>query len=88
LVSAKPAANIPEAEKRELVEFALERVRPWVESAQGPIGSLLEKRSEELAEAHRRLRRTLGERVRGLTVYPQWPPDVLGILVLQPTVGG
>jgi len=88
LVSAKPAANIPEAEKRELVEFALERVRPWVESAQGPIGSLLEKRSEELAEAHRRLRRTLGERVRGLTVHPQWPPDVLGILVLQPTVGG
>ena len=87
LGSAKPVGNIPEAEKRELVEFVLERVKPWVETEQSPLRGLLEERSVEIAEAHRRLRRTLGERVRGLAVQPQWPPDVLGILVLQPAVG-
>ena len=87
LGSAKPVGNIPEAEKRELVELVLERVRPWVETEQSPLRGLLEERSAEIAEAHRRLRRTLGERIRGLAVQPQWPPDVLGILVLQPAVG-
>ncbi len=88
LATASPAGNIPEAEKRELLEFALERVRPWLEGSEVPLHRLLEMRSEELGEGHRRLRRTLGERIRGLTVQPQWPPDVLGILVLQPAVGG
>ncbi|MCS7217163.1 MAG: DEAD/DEAH box helicase [Candidatus Bipolaricaulota bacterium] len=86
---AQPVGNIPEPEKRELVEYALARVRPWLEEKDaGPLGKLLAARAGELEEAHRRLRRTLGARVRGFSVAPQWPPDVLGILVLQPLVGG
>lgn len=87
LARSKPVGNIPEGEKRELVTFALELLQPWLEREDGPIYRLLSERAEELSEAHRQLRRTLGERIRGLSLLPQWPPDVLGILLLQPAVG-
>ncbi len=40
-----------------------------------------------MTEAHRRIRQVVSLKVRGLTVKPQLPPDLLGILVLHPLVG-
>ena len=40
-----------------------------------------------LTEAHRRIRQAVSMKVRGLTVKPQFPSDLLGLLVLQPLVG-
>jgi hypothetical protein len=39
-----------------------------------------------LTDAHRRIRQAVSMKVRGLTVRPQLPPDLLGLLVLQPLV--
>jgi len=39
-----------------------------------------------LTEAHRRIRQAVSMKVRGLTVKPQMPPDLLGLLVLQPMI--
>lgn len=88
LAEARPVENIPEAEKRELVEYALGLIKPWVDDPEGPWARLLAARAAELEAVHRRLRRVVGERVRGLAVEPQGPPDVLGLLVLQPVVRG
>jgi hypothetical protein len=54
---------------------------------QGGLRDVVLGRARELEEAHRRIRRTIGTTVRGLKVEPYWPPDVLGLLVLQPVVG-
>ncbi len=43
-------------------------------------------RAAKLTEAHRRIRKAVSMRVGGLTVKPQLPPDLLGVLVLQPLV--
>lgn len=88
LAEAEPAANIPLEEKRELVELSLSQVKPLLEDEGSDFGKILAERAVELQEAHKRLRRTLGEPVRGVSVRPQWPPDLLGILVLQPVPKG
>jgi len=46
----------------------------------------IQGRAEALTEAHRRIRQAVSLKVRGLTVKPQMPPDLLGLLVLQPLV--
>jgi len=46
----------------------------------------VDARAAELTEAHRRIRQAVSMKVRGLTVKPQLPPDLLGLLVLQPFV--
>jgi hypothetical protein len=45
-------------------------------------------RAEELTEAHRRIRKAISVKMKvgGLIVKPQLPPDLLGLLVLQPVV--
>jgi hypothetical protein len=48
------------------------------------IKKTLQGRAEALTEAHRRIRQAVSQKVRGLTVKPQMPPDLLGLLVLQP----
>ena len=89
LLTAEPAANIPLSEKRELVRLVLEEVRQMLDARDGSDGlhRLLQQRSDELHEAHRRVRQSVGQPVRGLRVEPHWPPDLLGVLVLQPVVG-
>jgi hypothetical protein len=90
LLSAEPSSNLPESEKKELVIFARQEVRPFLDRASdgSALRILLDERARELAAAHRRVRRSIGEPVRGLRVAPHWPPDVLGLLVLQPEVEG
>jgi superfamily II DNA or RNA helicase len=87
LLAAEPSSNLSPAEKRELVARVLEEARPLLgEPASGPFLEVLQRRAEELAVAHRRIRQSAGQPIRGLQVKPHWPPDLLGVLVLQPEV--
>jgi hypothetical protein len=82
LAEARPDANIPMAEKRSLVADALE-VWPSRESA---LRERIAMRAAELEKSHKRVRQAVSLRVRELTVTPQLPPDLLGLLLLQPVV--
>ena len=90
LARARPSGNIPPDEKRELVQAVLEAAAPLLapDAAQEehPIVHELQARARALEAAHRRLLRHLGASGRGASVriQPHWPPDVLGVLVLQP----
>jgi superfamily II DNA or RNA helicase len=93
LAKATPDANLPLAEKQELVQHVLDSLSPWPPTAenwglghplQQGIREAICRRAGELADAHRRIRQAISQRVRGLEVKPQFPPDLLGILVLQP----
>ena len=121
LAQARPDANLPLSEKRELVEVALEEIgewrmangewggtgRPERGASAGPlrqrptkppsgqwgggpvqqaIRQRVKRRARELEESHKRLRKAVSLRVRELKVKPQFPPDLLGLLVLQPFV--
>jgi Arc/MetJ family transcription regulator len=90
LLLAEPAANLPLSEKRELVALALKEAERLLkgEGRDNPLQALLQQREAELEEAHRRVRRSVDQPVRGLKVELHWPPDLLGLLVLQPVVGG
>ncbi len=92
LTAAEPDDNMPEAEKRELVGLALEDLQPLVAGEQSGdengLWQVVQARARKLEEAHRRIRQHLGETAPGLQMHPHWPPDVLGVLVLQPLVGG
>jgi hypothetical protein len=82
LAEAQPDANIGPEEKRELTAAAL----AGYEKLDATIKQNLQGRAEALTEAHRRIRQAVSLKVRGLTVKPQMPPDLLGLLVLQPVV--
>lgn len=93
LTEARPDANIPLEEKRELIRHALAQLGDWAtpdgvwgtqNAIQRHIRGRQVERAEELTEAHKRIRRSVALRVRELKVKPQLPPDLLGILVLQP----
>jgi len=95
LGEAKPDANIALTEKRKLVERALASLGEWRGTAenwgdahllQRGIRERVIRRARELTDAHRRIRQAVSLRVRGLEVKPQFPPDLLGVLVLQPMV--
>jgi superfamily II DNA or RNA helicase len=82
LADARPDANLAMAEKRELVEAAL-GAWPTIEST---VRQRIAARATELEKSHKRVRKAVALGVRQLTVSPQFPPDLLGILVLQPLV--
>jgi len=95
LTTAQPDANIPLEEKKELVRQVLDETGDWKSldgkrrtgnSLQDAITAVIEGRAKELEESHRRIRRAVSLRVRELAIVPQFPPDLLGILVLQPMV--
>jgi hypothetical protein len=82
LAEARPDANVPMAEKRALIAAALE-VWPGRECA---LHERINIRTTELEQSHKRVRQAVSLRIRELTVTPQLPPDLLGLLVLQPVV--
>jgi hypothetical protein len=84
LEQAKPDANISPDEKEELAAMAL---KSW-QGLSADFQERLSARAEALAQSHRRIRQSVSLRIRGLTVKPQFPPDLLGLLVLQPVAGG
>jgi len=83
LENARADANIDDAERRELIDAAL-KAWPRLDAA---IQKQVDQRAQALVESHRRIRQAVSMRVRGLSVVPQLPPDLLGLLVLQPLVG-
>lgn len=83
LADAKPDANVPMGEKRELIQVALES---WP-ALEADLHTQINARATELEKSHRRVRQAVAMKVRQLTVVPQLPPDLLGMLVLQPVVG-
>lgn len=82
LADARPDANVPMPEKRALVRSAL-AAWPALET---DLRRQLQSRAAELEKSHKRVRQAVKLRVRDLTLNPQFPPDLLGILVLQPMV--
>jgi hypothetical protein len=82
LAEARPDANVPMAEKRHLIASALEA---WPER-EGALRQQIKDRARELEQSHKRVRKAVSLRVRELSLDPQLPPDLLGILVLQPVV--
>ena len=80
LGNAMPDANVPMSEKQELVAAMLERWPLW----QPDIEDHLRERSAELEKSYKRIRRAVSLRVRELSLDPQLPPDLLGLLILQP----
>ena len=82
LAEAAPDANVPMAEKRELMQSALES---WP-ALERSLDATISDRAGLLQDSHRRVRQAVGQRVRRLAVVPQLPPDLLGMLVLQPMV--
>jgi superfamily II DNA or RNA helicase len=95
LEKAAPAENIPLGEKKELIFIALDDLRNWsAESANwgknDPITedilNQINNRALELKDSQKRIRLAVHLKVRDLNVEPQLPPDLLGILVLQPVV--
>ncbi|MBY0523559.1 MAG: DEAD/DEAH box helicase [Gemmataceae bacterium] len=82
LALARPDANLAMAEKKELTTAALEA---WPE-LQTELERRIATRASELEKSHKRVRQAVALKVRQLNVAPQLPPDLLGILVLQPVV--
>jgi hypothetical protein len=82
LALAKPDANISMEEKRELIHATLGEWLRLEALLRDPIAS----RAADLENSHKRVRQAISLGVRRLTVTPQLPPDLLGILVLQPMV--
>ena len=82
LADARPDANVPMSEKKQLVEAVLAD-RLALEAA---LRGRIETRAAALEKSHKRVRQAVALKVRGLTVAPQHPPDLLGLLVLQPVI--
>ncbi len=80
LLDAVPDANVPEEQARTFIGQVLERL--------DLLGSRLteaaDARGRALLDAHRRVRQSARDRVRGLRVEPVPPADLLGIYVLLP----
>jgi hypothetical protein len=82
LGEAQPDRNLPMTEKRELVRSALDA---WPELLDD-LHKRVKARSAELEKSHKRIRQAVAARVRQLSVTAQLPPDLVGLLVLQPVV--
>ena len=80
LADAKPDANMPMADKAAVTQAALDG---WTEVLTG-LQPRIAQRALELEQTHKRVRQAVQLRVRELKVTPQMPPDLLGLLVLQP----
>lgn len=82
LAKARPDANIPMPEKKELIRALLDTWPKLEASLEQWIGL----HAADLEQSHRRVRQAVSMKVRQLSVEPQFPPDLLGLLVLQPMV--
>ncbi|GIW95176.1 MAG: helicase [Pirellulaceae bacterium] len=94
LAEAKPDGNLSTAEKRELVEMVFKELgvrQGKLESNKengfmSEVNTKIFQKAQELENSHKRIRKAVRLRVRELKVNPQLPPDLLGILILQPMV--
>lgn len=84
LLSAKPSANVPEAQAEAFLARSLDHL--------DEIRDHLEQHGESLAqrllESHRRVRQASSDIVRGLKVSAEPTADILGVFVFIPPAGG
>ncbi|MFQ3583234.1 MAG: hypothetical protein SNJ49_15215, partial [Chloracidobacterium sp.] len=93
-LTVQPAHMIELDEKKRLVEKALQSMTVFAKPESAVSGRLekvwnamLRQRALTIQQSHRRLRKAMGQHVRDLTITPILPPDVLGLLVIQPVSG-
>ena len=97
LTEAESSSNVPLAEKKEIAGKLLPELKMPAEASSAPpspasssitqaLRRLIDERAAELEKSHKRIREAISERVRGLSIKPQLPPDLLGMLVLLPEV--
>ena len=93
---------LPEAEALRLVKEAeaTENILPqdrerllgdvigWLPALSPQLETVAEERAQRLLDAHRRVRKLTEERLRGFTVRPHLPMDVLGLYLLVPVPVG
>ena len=84
LTTVKPEANIAEAERHEILTGT---IKQW-DGIQSQVHEHIKQKSEDLEEAHRRVRKSIDIPRRGLAVTPHLPPDLLGVLVISPIPQG
>lgn len=80
--SVRPSANVPAGERREV----LREVLSWWPDLEPQLRELMHSRARTLCDKHRRIRDTLQQ--QELTIEPNWPPDLLGVVVLLPMPRG
>jgi superfamily II DNA or RNA helicase len=80
LVNAKPDQNMKIEDKTRLAQIAIDH---WTAHSEHVTAGMLE-RATELEKSYKRIRQAVSMRVRQLKVVPQLPPDLLGVLVLEP----
>ncbi|MCB1216858.1 DEAD/DEAH box helicase [bacterium] len=80
LAEALPDANIPLNEKQALLSPVLDN---WSE-LESAIAPKIQERAAALEAAHKRVRQAASQIVRGLKVEAQLPPDLLGVVVIDP----
>jgi len=80
LINEKPLADVDDHEARELLNIALRRY----EEHQGIVQSYVKERASEVREANRKLRRAAKDRVGKINTQAILPPDLLGVVILQP----
>lgn len=80
LLAATPDANISMPEKQQLAAAALEA---WP-SMEQEVRDQIRKHASHLEKSHKRIRQAVSLKVRQMALVPQLPPDVLGVLVLEP----
>ncbi|MEJ5349441.1 MAG: helicase-related protein [Desulfosoma sp.] len=84
LLRARPDVLVPQGERREV----LSEVLGWWEVLLPYLKERANARARRVFDAHRRVRAAAGLARRGLAVQPQFPPDLLGVLVLLPIAQG
>jgi hypothetical protein len=80
LGAAAPDVNVPMPQKRLLVQQTLDS---WKQQ-EDELHRHIQRRAVDLEQNHKRIRQAVSLKVRQLTVTPQLPPDLLGLIVLQP----
>jgi superfamily II DNA or RNA helicase len=83
LLDAAPDGNVGDQQARMFVKQVIEGFHP----INSHLATIASERAQELLDAHRRVRQSARERVRGLRVEPVLPSDVLGVYVFVPVPG-
>lgn len=95
LAEAQPSGNIEDARKAQLLRDVLRHLPGRREGQEErevnlavskELKRVLECRAKELLESHKRIRQELQMKIKGMKVEPLYPPDILGVLILEPEV--
>jgi superfamily II DNA or RNA helicase len=81
---AEATENISLEDRERLLRDAM----GWLPALSPHLESVAKERAQRLLDAHRRVRKLTEERLRGFTVRPHLPVDVLGLYVLMPVPKG